>query len=132
MLVFLNGKFVPEERAVVSVFDRAFLLGDGLFETILIFNGKPFRWQQHLERLQRGAKFLGIKLPFSPKQLRDIADKLIARNKMPNALLRLTLSRGVGQRGYLPRGANHPTLVMSLHPAPKIDSTNPTKWKLMT
>ncbi|HXE41467.1 MAG TPA: aminotransferase class IV, partial [Candidatus Baltobacteraceae bacterium] len=131
MLVFLNGKFVPEERAVVSVFDRAFLLGDGLFETMLIFNGKPFRWQQHMERLQRGAKFLKIKLPFTAGQLRKAVDKLITKNKMQDALLRVMLSRGVGQRGYLPKGANSPTLVMSLHPAPELDFENPPRWKLM-
>ncbi len=132
MIVFLNGKFVPEERAVVSIFDRAFLLGDGLFETILIFNGKPFCWQEHLKRLQCGTKFLKIKLPFMPKQLRDAADKLIAKNKMSNALLRIVLSRGVGQRGYLPKGANQPTLVMSLHRAPELNFKNPPPWKLIT
>ena len=51
VLIFLNGQFVPEERAVVSVFDRGFLYGDGLFETMRVFKGKPFRWAQHLERL---------------------------------------------------------------------------------
>src|SRR6185312_5176364 len=125
MIVFLNGKFVLEKKAVVSVFDRAFLLGDGLFETILIFNGRPFLWEQHFKRLQQGAQFLKIKLPFSSKQLRKASDKLIAKNRMPNALLRLTLSRGVGQRGYLPKNANHPLLVMSLHPAAEIDFRNP-------
>lgn len=117
MLIFLNGQFVPEERAVVSVFDRGFLYGDGLFETMRVFNGKPFQWTQHLERLQRGAEFLKIKLPFSPEALRHFADELVAKNKMPDALLRLTLSRGVGVRGYSPKGAESPTLVMSLHPA---------------
>ncbi len=103
---------------MVSVFDRSFLYGDGLFETLLVANGKPFRWTQHLERLRRGAEFLGIKLPFAPGRLRRVAGELIAKNKMPEALLRLTLSRGVGRRGYSPKGADRPTLVMSLHPAP--------------
>src|SRR6266404_5997591 len=57
MVAFLNGLFVPEEQAVVSIFDRSFLYGDGLFEAIRILNGAPFRWQQHLDRLQRGAEF---------------------------------------------------------------------------
>src|SRR5579872_7032026 len=117
MIVFLNGQFVPEESAVVSVFDRGFLYGDGLFETIRIFKGKPFRWEQHLERLQRGAEFLKIKLPFSCTALPKFADELINKNQMPDALLRLTLSRGVGIRGYSPKGAEEPTVVMSLHPA---------------
>jgi branched-subunit amino acid aminotransferase/4-amino-4-deoxychorismate lyase len=100
MLVFLNGEFVPEERAVVSVFDRGFLYGDGLFEAVLVRNGKPFRWGQHLERLHRGADFLKIKQPFAPAALRDFAGQLIVRNQKPDALLRLSLSRGVCPRGY--------------------------------
>jgi len=131
VLVFLNGKFVAEKKAAVSVFDRGFLYGDGLFETIRIFNGRPFCWQLHWKRLQCGADFLKIKLPFAQKQLRQFADELIAENKMPDSLLRLTLSRGVGIRGYSPKNAKRPTLVMSLHPAPKMDLQNPPKWKLM-
>ena len=132
MLIFLNGQFVPEKRAVVSVFDRSFLYGDGLFETMRVFRGKPFRWEQHMERLQRGADFLKIKLPFAPEALRQFADQLIAKNNLPDALLRLTLSRGVGVRGYSPKGAENPTIVMSLHPAPAHDAnTPPPRWKLI-
>lgn len=119
MLVFLNGKFVPEQEAVVSVFDRSFLYGDGLFETMRVFNGKPFRWEQHLERLRRGAEFLKIKIPFVGIALGKFAAELISKNQMPDSLLRLTLSRGVGIRGYSPKGADNPSLVMSLHPAPR-------------
>jgi aminodeoxychorismate lyase len=132
MIVFINGRFVPEEKAVVSIFDRGFLYGDGLFETIRIFNGTPFRWQQHWKRLQYGAEFLKIKLPFAPKKLRGFAGELIAKNKMPDSLLRLTLSRGVGMRGYSPKGAMRPTFAMSLHPALKMDSKSPAKWKLIS
>jgi branched-subunit amino acid aminotransferase/4-amino-4-deoxychorismate lyase len=149
VLVFLNGQFVPEEHAVVSVFDRGFLYGDGLFETVLVCNGKPFRWAQHLERLQRGADFLNIKLPFAPDALRDFAGRLITKNQLPDALLRLTLSRGVGPRGYSPKGAEQPVLVMSLntyhHPVPlRADHPLPSdgrgaggegsfpRWKLIT
>jgi branched-chain amino acid aminotransferase len=130
VLVFLNGKFVPEEKAVISVFDRGFLYGDGLFETIRVFNGKPFRWREHVERLREGAEFLGIKLPYSAEQLEEIADKLIARNKMRDSILRITLSRGTGLPGYSPIGAGKPTLAMSLRAAPK--PKNPPVWKLVT
>jgi aminodeoxychorismate lyase len=128
--IFLNGQFVPEERAVVSVLDRGFLYGDGLFETMRVFNGKPFRWAEHLERLQRGAEFLKIKPPFSSEALRDFAAELVAINKVPDALLRLTLSRGIGVRGYSPKGAESPTIVMSLHAAPTPGA--PPRWKLIT
>src|SRR4029079_8477819 len=99
MHVFLNGKFVPEERAVVSVLDRGFLYGDGLFETMRVCHGRPFRWTQHLERLKRGAAFLKLPLPFSNAAFRRFAEQLVRKNKLPDALLRLTLSRGVGPRG---------------------------------
>ena len=132
MTVFLNGKFVAEERAVVSVFDRSFLYGDGLFETMRVLGGRPFRWEQHLERLERGAKFLKIRLPFGSEKLRSFASQLIAKNRMPDALLRLTLSRGVGIRGYSPNGAEEPSLAMSLHPAPPDDPQSPPRWRLVT
>ena len=131
MIVFLNGKFIPEARAVVSVFDRNFLYGDGLFETVRIFNGRPFGWRQHAERLRRGAAFLKIKLPFMPEQLRAFAVELAAKNKMPDSLLRLTLSRGVGVRGYSPKGAKNPVLAMTLHPAPEIALEKTPRWKLI-
>jgi branched-chain amino acid aminotransferase len=131
MIVFLNGKFVPEAEATVSVFDRSFLYGDGLFETLRVFRGQPFRWTEHLERLQRGAAFLKIQLPFAPDELRAFADELIRRNALPEALLRITLSRGVGLRGYSPKGADRPTIVISLHPAPTTTSKS-AQWRVIT
>jgi aminodeoxychorismate lyase len=132
MIVFLDGKFVPEGKAAISVYDRSFLYGDGLFEVVRIFNGRPFRWRQHMVRLQRGAKFLKIKLPFTPEKLHRFAVKLVAKNKMPDSLLRLTLSRGVGIRGYSPKGAEKPVLAMTLHPAPEMDLEHPPEWKLIS
>ncbi len=132
MIVFLNGQFVPEAQATVSVFDRSFLYGDGLFETLRVFGGKPFRWAEHIERLQRGAAFLKIKIPFSPGELLQFAAQLTERNRMPEALLRISLSRGVGLRGYSPKGAEQPTLVMSLHPAPDANGQQPPLWRVVT
>ena len=118
MIVFLNGRFIPEEKATVSILDRGFLYGDGLFETVRVANGKPFRWRQHLERLWSGLEFLKIHLSFTPAQLSAAAEGLIQRNEMPEALLRLNVSRGVGLRGYSMRGANRPTVTMTLHEVP--------------
>jgi len=131
MLVFLNGSVVPEDAAVVSVFDRSFLYGDGLFETMRIFHGRPFRWAEHFERLSRGAEFLRLRIPFTGPELLAAAGELVTANAMPDALLRLTLSRGVGPRGYSPRGADNPTVVMSLHAAPPL-VTAPPQWRLVT
>lgn len=130
MMVFLNGRFVPEEQATVSVFDRSFLYGDGLFETMLIAKGIPFRWSQHLARLEAGAAFLGICLPFGPSELNRHATKLIQDNGMSDGLLRLTLSRGTGRRGYSPTGANAPVVVMSVHELAGPASAELLDWTL--
>ena len=132
MIVFLNGIFVPEERAMVSVFDRSFLYGDGLFETMRVYEGVPFRWTQHLKRLERGAEFLKIRLPFSPFELCEHARRLIRENELPDSVLRLTLSRGVGQRGYSIKDADAPFLVMALHPAPTLAAGSLPRWQLIT
>jgi aminodeoxychorismate lyase len=132
MIVFLNGKFLPEEQAMVSVFDRSFLYGDGLFETILVVNRVPFRWAQHFERLERGAAFLGISLPFGTGEVKGFAERLLLENGMANAMLRMSLSRGIGVRGYSPRGANSPVLVMTLHPLAVAALTAMPAWRLRT
>jgi aminodeoxychorismate lyase len=121
MIIFLNGEFLPEEEAHVSIFDRGFLYGDGLFETMRVFAGQPFRWEQHLARLNRGADFLRIRMPFTAPSQREFAAALIKRNSMPDCIVRITLSRGVGERGYSPQGADSPTFLMTLHSAPSLD-----------
>src|SRR5271170_1896530 len=130
MLVFLNGQFLPEAQAVVPVNDRGFLLGDGLFETMRVVGGKPFRFAQHLERMTRGADFLKIKLPFTPRELEKFAVQLIEQNKLPDAILRVTLTRGAGERGYSFNGECKPTLAMTLHAAPSPE--NSVEWNLVT
>jgi len=132
MLVFLSGQFVPEAQAVVSVFDRGFLYGDGLFETLRVVHGQPFRWDDHWQRLQHGAEWLKLTLPWASAELRTRADELIRRNQLPDAVLRLQISRGPGPRGYSLREAGSPTVLMTLHPAPAFDREDPPGWRLAT
>ena len=132
MLVFLNGQFVPEAQAVVPVNDRGFMYGDGLFETMRVCGGRPFRMVQHLERMTRGADFLKIRCPFTPKELVDFAEQLIEKNQLPEAILRVTLTRGPSERGYTPQIDSKPTVVMTLHTAPPLDAGNPVQWRLIT
>ena len=128
MEVFLNGKYLPAADAVVPLNDRGFLLGDGLFETARVAGGQPFRFAQHLERLSRGADFLKIKLPFTPKEIQKFAVQLIGKNNLAEAVLRLTLTRGAGTRGYSIKGADQPTLAMTLHPLPPHNPDEPLQW----
>jgi branched-chain amino acid aminotransferase len=129
--VILNGRLVPAAQARISVFDRGFLYGDGLFETLYLWRGQSFRWEQHLERLEQGAQMLGIPLPFTRPQLEHHLKRLAAR--LPEqAVLRLAVSRGCGPWGYSPSGCNKPTWVMSAHPAPQIVPGKPAAWNLIT
>jgi aminodeoxychorismate lyase len=130
MIVFLNGRFVPEAQAAVPVNDRGFMYGDGLFETMRVVGGVPFRMAQHLERMTRGADFLKIKPPFTPRELEKFAEQLIGENKMPDAILRVTLTRGPGERGYTPAAESRPTVVMTLCAAPPLDDS--VEWNLIT
>ena len=132
MVVFINGKFVSEAEAVVPVGDRGFLLGDGLFETVRVAGGKPFRLAQHWERLARGADFLKIQLPFTAKEIQSFAALLITKNNLPESVLRLTLTRGAGARGYSIKNAGAPTLAMTLHPLPPVNLDAPLRWSLIT
>lgn len=132
MVIFLNGNFLPSAQALVPVNDRGFMYGDGLFETTRVINGRPFRLAQHLERLVRGADYLKIPLPFTPKEIIKFVDELVRVNEMPEAVLRVTLTRGVGERGYTPAATAKPTLVMSLHPLPPQHDDAALRWSMIT
>jgi branched-chain amino acid aminotransferase len=97
-----------------------------------VFGGKPFRWADHMERLRRGAAFVKIQPPFPESELHQAALQLIEQNALPETLLRITLSRGVGRRGYSPTGADKPTLTMTLHPAPGADGQPPPAGRVIT
>jgi aminodeoxychorismate lyase len=116
MTVYLNGRFVPEEQACLSIHDRGFLYGDGLFETIRLYNGEPFLWQFHMARLRAGCEVLRINLPLADHEMLAHLRELVRLNDLPNAAARIALTRGVGPRGYSPRGADRPTLLIALFP----------------
>lgn len=132
MVVFLNGRFLPEAEAVVPLNDRGFLLGDGLFETIRVAHGRGFRLAQHLDRLVRGADFLKIKPPFQSKEIQKFASELIEKNALPESVLRITLTRGPGPRGYSVGGANQPTFAMTLNPLLAHSNDEPLQWSMIS
>jgi len=104
--------------AQISANDRGFLYGDGLFETVRIHAGRPFLWECHMERFVGCAKFLHIVPPQSTDSLLGDVRELIRRNSGPESVVRITLSRGVGGRGYGITGDEQPTLLITQHPLP--------------
>ena len=128
MIVYLNGRFVPEEQACVSIHDRGFLYGDGLFETIRIYDGQPFLWKEHMARLQHGCEGLRIIPPLTNAEMIRVLTELLGRNQLSDAAARIALSRGRGPRGYSPRGADHPTLAIALF----LPTHRPASYRLIT
>ncbi len=115
----LNGRFLPLDEAQVSASDRGFLYGDGTFETIRIHDGRPFLWDWHMMRFADGSESRGIALPQYTESLLDDVLELTSRNDSPESLVRIALSRGVGQRGYGVTGDEQPTLLITQHPLPQ-------------
>ena len=118
MEIFLNGQFMPEGDAKVSVFDRGFLYGDGVFETLRVYNGKPFLLDRHLGRLAHSLGGLYIRDPYNFNQWYKSVGELITRNNTKESILRIQVSRGAGKRGYSSSGNYSPTAIISLHDSP--------------
>lgn len=97
MIVYLNGKFLDARAAKISIFDPAFLYGDGIFETLRTYNGKIWQIDEHLERLFESARMRGWKLPWSKKELTEIVEKTLNRNEYPESRVRIEITSGVKQ-----------------------------------
>ncbi len=98
--IYINGNFYEEVDAKISVKDRGFRFGDGVFETISFHNGKLYRWDLHKKRLDGGLE--AIKLDFNTERLESDILKTIQKNGLTSGSARLTITRGEGSRGYLP------------------------------
>ncbi len=121
MWVYLKNRFVLEQKALISVFDRGFLYGDGIFETVRAYDGKIFLLSRHLDRLSNAARRLDIAIP-KADHLASLLYETLDRNRLRNTLLRLTLTRGgpAPARGTAPANgttpARGPTLVIFARP----------------
>jgi len=118
-LVYLNGRFVPESQACVSVFDRGFLYGDGAFETMRSYGGRIFQMERHIQRLRESAEIIGLRLQHRPQQLADICTQLIERNGLAEAILRISVTRGPATGGIgIARAAQATVVAFVRPPAP--------------
>ena len=119
--VQLNDRLVPAEEAKVSVFDRGFMYGDGVFETMRSYSGCVFRLSAHLERFQNSAAALRIENPRPGEQIIKDIESVVAKNTSgtDDAVVRISLSRGQGRRGPGISGALDPTYVVSTGQLPE-------------
>jgi aminodeoxychorismate lyase len=116
--VLLNDQIVPEERALVSVFDRGFTYGDGAFETLRVYNGHPFQLGAHLTRFGEAVRALRLPMPRTAEGIAADIRAVLGRNQLNEAVVRFQLSRGRGGRGPGIRDAASPTWVVAAWPLP--------------
>lgn len=117
-VVWLNGRLLLAGRAQIDPSDRGLLLGDGLFETMRAVGGIVPLLDRHLARLATAAEVLGLPIPVDESLLADACASLLRANRLSDAGLRLTLTRGPGARGLLPPADPAPTLLIAAFPAP--------------
>jgi len=111
-VVYINGEFLPQPEAKVSVFDHGFLYGDGVFEGIRAYNGRVFKLKEHLERLYESAQAIFLTIPLSFEELRQAVLETCRRNGIRDGYIRLVVSRGPGDLGLDPRKCSRPTVVI--------------------
>ena len=118
-LVYLNGEYLPLNEAKVSVLDRGFIFGDGVYEVIPSYGAKALRFEHHMQRLQDSLDAVRITNPLSNAEWQEIIDKLIAATDSQDQYIYLHITRGVASRDHqFPDDAQPTVFVMSsvLHP----------------
>jgi len=114
--IYMNDRLVDEQDAKVSVFDHAFLYGDGIFEGIRCYNGRIFRQKQHIDRLWDSAKTIDLKIPVSKEKMVEAIYETVRANGLVDAYIRLVVSRGKGTLGLDPKSCKTPQIVIIAQP----------------
>jgi D-alanine transaminase len=112
-IVYVNGEYLPEEQAKVSVFDRGFLFADGVYEVTSVLDGKLIDFDGHAARLARSLNELGMARPVDDDELLEIHRELVTRNGIDEGLVYLQVTRGAADRDFVyPPQDTPPTLVL--------------------
>jgi len=99
MQIYIDGKFLPEEDAKISVFDHGLLYGDGIFEGIRLYNGRVFRLEEHLRRLYDSAKAILLEIPMTVEEMTEAILESCRLNDLHDGYIRLIVTRGKGSLG---------------------------------
>jgi D-alanine transaminase len=115
-MVFLNGKFLPIEQAMVPVLDRGFIFGDGVYELIPVYSRAPFRMDDHLARLERSLAAVRIKNPYTRERWREIILQLVAQQPWEDQAVYFQVTRGVAKRDHAFPASVEPTVFVMCNP----------------
>ena len=110
--IYIDGKFLPESEAKISVFDHGLLYGDGIFEGIRFYNGRVFRLEEHLERLWDSARSICLEIPMTASEMTDALLETIRQNDLREGYIRLIVTRGVGNLGLNPAQCKRPSVII--------------------
>ncbi len=110
--IYLSGKLVPQEQAVVSVFDHGLLYGDGGVEGLRVYGGKVFLEQEHIDRLYESALSIRLEIPLTPDQMIQAVRDTVAANGITDGYVRLVVTRGAGTLGIDPQRTSNPQVII--------------------
>tara|TARA_Y100001001_G_scaffold149401_1_gene159167 strand:- start:17 stop:883 length:867 start_codon:yes stop_codon:yes gene_type:complete len=119
-IVYINGLFWTIDKANISVLDRGFTYGDGLFETMRVYSGKIFRLEHHLDRLFQSARSIFIELPITKNEIQSAIYAAIKLNRLSDSIVRLTVTRGELGSGVNVDYSSPPTIVILVKPVKAI------------
>lgn len=119
-LVYVNGEMVPMKEAKISVFDRGFQYGDGVFEGLRAYDGKIFKLKEHTDRLFRSAKAINIVMPISKEEFSEAVKRVVRENGFRDAHIKPQVTRGNAWKlGLDPRNTTAPNIVIPARPIGK-------------
>ena len=121
-IAYLNGQFLPLEQARVSIDDRGFQFGDGVYEVVRVYGGKPFRLDAHLNRLERSAQAVRIPMTLDTEEWRRVIREGIERSQWNESKVYIQITRGVAPREHTFPSSSIPTILMTVHEIAKIDA----------
>jgi branched-chain amino acid aminotransferase len=120
-IVNVNGRVFDQKDAVVSVFDHGFLYGEGVYETLRTYNGEPFLFDRHMQRLRTSANMLALAVPLTDREIdrrfrETVQAAGLGRDPAREAYIRILVTRGIGELSYDPAGCPDPTVVVIVKP----------------
>ena len=129
-ICYLNGKFLDLKEAKISPLDRGFLFGDAIYEVIASYNNKPFKIEDHLDRLFINLKDIKISVNYSRQEVKNILESVIKKNDLSNQIIYLQISRGHEDiRDHIPGPSPSPTIFVCSFPLKNTPNTQTTSIK---
>lgn len=116
-IVFLNGEFLPKDKAKISVFDRGFIFGDGIYEVVPVMNGVLVDKIEFWERFKRSLKEISLNLPYKESEFESILNELVAKNALKEGGVYMQITRGVASRDFAFTKGLQPTIMAFVYAA---------------